>query len=413
MQVETLAGGTPDDGHPTISSRMQCETEDLVLKHLMRSRGLEEAGQFGEHVQGGLTLQRRQHVDFLLTGLETLSAGHASLDASRPWLCYWILHSLAILNALPGKDTLNRAAAFLARCQDPKGGFAGGPGQMPHLAPTYAAVNALTTIGTEYAYSVVNREGLHRFLCSMKHPSGGFTMHEGGEVDVRGSYCALSAAALSGVLTSQLKEGAANYIIRCQTYEGGLGGEPGNEAHGGYTFCAVAAMVLLGEMHRLNRAALLRWVVSRQMSLEGGFSGRANKLVDGCYSFWQGGLLPLLMPNLAARTRVRLAPADRCEPSSGAGDEYLFDVGMLQRYILSACQDPSGGLRDKPSLRRDYYHTCYCLSGLSVAQSLLLPSDAIVGGGANQVEVTDAVFNVEKGKVQQALGHFDTLAAVA
>jgi len=249
----------------------------------MRSRGLEEAGQTGQGVQGSLTLQRQQHVDYLLSGLEALSAGHASLDASRPWLCYWILHSLAILNALPDNDKLNRVAAFLAKCQDANGGFAGGPGQMPHLAPTYAAVNALTIIGTEYAYSVVNRAGLHGFLCSMKHPSGGFTMHHGGEVDVRGSYCALSAAVLSGVLTAQLKAGAGDYIISCQTYEGGLGGEPGNEAHGGYTFCAVAAMVLLGEMHRLNRTTLRRWVVSRQMALEGGFSGRANKLVDGCY----------------------------------------------------------------------------------------------------------------------------------
>lgn len=24
------------------------------------------------------------------------------------------------------------------------------------------------------------------------------------------------------------------------------------------------------------------------MSIEGGFQGRTNKLVDGCYSFWQG-----------------------------------------------------------------------------------------------------------------------------
>ena len=207
-------------------------------------------------MQGGLTLQRQKHIPFLLAGLETLSAGHVSLDASRPWLCYWILHSLALLDALPDEDTLNRAAAFLARCQDKNGGFAGGPGQMPHLAPTYAAVNALTTIGTDYALSVVDRPGLHCFLCSMKDPSGGFTMHQNGEVDVRGSYCALAAAALSGVLTPQLKQGAGDYIVRCQTYEGGLGGEPGNEAHGGYTFCAVAAMVLLGELHRLNRLSL-------------------------------------------------------------------------------------------------------------------------------------------------------------
>lgn len=30
------------------------------------------------------------------------------------------------------------------------------------------------------------------------------------------------------------------------------------------------------------------------MRYEGGFQGRCNKLVDGCYSFWQAGLLPLL-----------------------------------------------------------------------------------------------------------------------
>lgn len=36
------------------------------------------------------------------------------------------------------------------------------------------------------------------------------------------------------------------------------------------------------------------WVTGRQMHFEGGFQGRCNKLVDGCYSFWQAGLLPLL-----------------------------------------------------------------------------------------------------------------------
>ena len=30
------------------------------------------------------------------------------------------------------------------------------------------------------------------------------------------------------------------------------------------------------------------------MPFEGGFQGRTNKLVDGCYSFWQGGAFPLV-----------------------------------------------------------------------------------------------------------------------
>lgn len=46
---------------------------------------------------------------------------------------------------------------FLARCQSPAGGFAGGPGQHAHLAPTYAAVNALCILGTEEAYGIIDR----------------------------------------------------------------------------------------------------------------------------------------------------------------------------------------------------------------------------------------------------------------
>lgn len=33
---------------------------------------------------------------------------------------------------------------------------------------------------------------------------------------------------------------------------------------------------------------------STQASFEGGFAGRTNKLVDGCYAYWQGAILPLL-----------------------------------------------------------------------------------------------------------------------
>lgn len=46
---------------------------------------------------------------------------------------------------------------FFFRCQSPDGGFGGGPGQFPHLAATYAAVNALVILGTEEAYNVIDR----------------------------------------------------------------------------------------------------------------------------------------------------------------------------------------------------------------------------------------------------------------
>jgi protein farnesyltransferase subunit beta len=214
-------------------------------------------------------------------------------------------------------------------------------------------------------------------------------MTEGGEADTRGVYTALASARLAGLLTPQLAQGVGDYLSRCQTYEGGLGAEPGAEAHGGYTFCGLAAALLAGEAHRLNLPRLLHWAVQRQGALEGGFCGRTHKLVDGCYSLWQGGLFPLLrsqMPLLLSQLRPGRAPA--CPPSPGPA---LYSSARLQGWVLSCCQAPEGGLRDKPGKPRDLYHTCYCLSGLSSAQHY---GDALAGPPDDLLEPADALLNV-------------------
>merc|ERR1712161_19942 len=46
-----------------------------------------------------------------------------------------------------------------------------------------------------------------------------------------------------------------------------------------------------------------------------------------------------------------------------------YDINALRSYVLCCCQDPKGGLRDKPTKARDFYHTCYCLSGLALTTS--------------------------------------------
>lgn len=79
------------------------------------------------------------------------------LDSSRPWLCYWILHSLNILGERLDDEEYDKIVNFLTKCQSPEGGFGGGPGQFPHLASTYAAVNALCIIGTPQAYQIIDR----------------------------------------------------------------------------------------------------------------------------------------------------------------------------------------------------------------------------------------------------------------
>lgn len=348
-------------------------------------------------------LNRKKTVNFLRRGLSELSEGYQCLDASRPWLVYWILHSLELLGESLTPQEKSECTSFLARCQNPEGGFGGGPGQVSHLAPTYAAVNSLAIIGTEEALAVVDRPSFASWLNKLRCSDGAFLMHVDGELDIRGVYCALSAARLTNVYSRDLFARTDQWLLRCQTYEGGFGGVPGMEAHGGYSFCGLAAMMLMKREKLLNIDNLLLWGVNRQMRLEGGFQGRTNKLVDGCYSFWQGGMFPLLHKVLydGTDTKEKLPL-----------NHWLFSQEGLQEYLLICCQDPRGGLVDKPGKSRDFYHTCYTLSGLSVAQHFAggdLESKTVLGDSSNELEQTHPIYNICVSAALNASQYYDSL----
>ena len=71
---------------------------------------------------------------------------------------------------------------FLKSCQAASGGFGGGPLQLPHLAPTYAATAAMVSLGGDEALDAVNRAAMLNFVCSLAVPpehGGGFQVCEG------------------------------------------------------------------------------------------------------------------------------------------------------------------------------------------------------------------------------------------
>lgn len=47
-----------------------------------------------------------------------------------------------------------------------------------------------------------------------------------------------------------------------------------------------------------------RWTVNKQMKFEGGFQGRTNKLVDGCYSFWCGAIMPIVQAIMSKKGKI-------------------------------------------------------------------------------------------------------------
>lgn len=127
--------------------------------------------------------------------------------------------------------------------------------------------------------------------------------------------------------------------------QGGLSAEPGTEAHGGYTFCGLAALCLLGEAHHLNIPRLEAWLVQRQGGIEGGFNGRTNKLTDSCYSYWQGAAVALLRNDIGGRMKQSckstFGPMDSKgtqDRGSAAGDRMTSTSGVahtLDWYLTS------------------------------------------------------------------------------
>ncbi|XP_049849925.1 uncharacterized protein LOC126320470 [Schistocerca gregaria] len=461
------------EGPVTETVRVQSKAEDAIYR-LLKFHEIAVAVYGDSQI---CHLNREAHARYLLSALEDTRMPQ-SFYCNRMWVLYWVLHSLELLDVQPPLELRGKIISWLAECQSTSGGFGGGPGQLSHLAPSYAAILAIVILGPD-AYSIVNRPALYRWLMSLKQADGCFLMHDRGESDVRAPYCALTLANLTNTMTEELISGIDEFVVSCQSYEGGIGACPGGEAHGGYTFCGLASLVILEKAHLLDLDGLLHWAAMKQMSIEGGFQGRTNKLVDGCYSWWLAALFAMLDRVYINKDRYcekgetrpkeptgkneenqnyedekmasschgetdaraelcdntnnadcveicdgpasasRSTPADsKYHPFESAcrGDEgsWLFDQMRLQQYIIVCCQDSAlGGLKDRPDTNPDYYHTCYGLSGLSIAQHNAPYSPfretLFYNSARSRVQEMNWIYNVGRDKVKKIKEHFKKL----
>lgn len=235
-------------------------------------------------------LVRPYHAMFEYKGLQQLSKGMIGQDSGQPWFLFWILNGIEVCNqgeVQVTPDIKARCVKYLRQCHNEKeGGFSGAPGLQTHLASTYAAMMAIVNIGTKEAYDIVDIPKMKQFLLSIKnnldvgfdksHPNnnwilkqkgtdkdfkyaqtheyvatlpGSVAIHLNGEMDMRGSYCALVTMDILNLIENneEMTRGMGDFIVSCQTYEGGIACSPYGEAHGGYTFCGLASLILLQE----------------------------------------------------------------------------------------------------------------------------------------------------------------------
>ncbi|KAJ3482523.1 hypothetical protein NLI96_g6922 [Meripilus lineatus] len=411
MSEQRVLRPTPTDGFPSPTSELQAATENILKNRIPIQSYTSTDKKLLEPI-----LQKNLHLEYLLRNLvQGFPSRYTSQDASQPWLIFWTLQAFSVLGVGLDEKVKKRTTDTILALQHPNGGFAGGPGQAAHLLPTYASICALAIVGKPGeggGWDQIDRKKCYDFFMSLKQPDGSFLVAHHAEVDVRGIYCLLVVATILNILTPELLEGTPEFIASCQTYEGGFcnASFPGwartedksldsaaprpplGEAHGGYTFCATASWVLLQPYVRtyytgtkptptINTASLLRWIVNMQGNpIElGGFKGRTNKLVDGCYSWWVGGCAVLAEGLLGVDLVNHEPETHENDGSNHEGwddvDDSLFNRKALQEYVLYAAQHHAGGLVDKPPKFPDAYHTLYCLSGLSSAQHRVVPSE--------------------------------------
>lgn len=308
-----------------------------------------------------------KHIKFFERCLQILPSRYSSLDTNRMTIAFFALSGLDLLNSLDRiekeKESIikwiyslqilpNDTGSNICQC-----GFRGSSTNTGknsqktenklkldsgHIAMTYTAVASLLILGDDL--SGVNKSAILTALRNLQQEDGSFCcVPEGSENDMRFVYCAACICYMLNDWSGMNVEKAVQFVQKSQSYEGGIGQGPGLEAHGGSTFCAVAALSLMNKLKtsfsEKKLKQLQRWCVCRQQS---GFQGRPNKPTDTCYSFWVGATLKLI-------------------------DTYhLINSEFNRGFLMETQGSITGGFSKWPDHTPDALHAYLGLGGLSL-----------------------------------------------
>ena len=309
---------------------------------------------------------KESHIRFFASSLLQLPAPYTSLDTNRLTLVHFAVHALDVLGVWEDEELQEQFGLNKEQIVDwiqhslqvttndtndcGAGGYMGGTFagpdvtmyHRPHIAMTYCALLTLHVLSDDDQPRSLSKQVLIEHLRSLQRDDGSFGCVEyPSEQDLRFLYCACAISYYINDWSGINVNRAAEYIQSCLAYDGGIALVPGQEGHGGSTFCGLAALVLMDRMDDIKewKDQLIHWCVHRQM---GGMQGRPNKVEDTCYSYWIGGSLCLL------------------------GCQHLLDHQQLRNFILK-CQSPKGGFSKAPGVHPDMLHSFYSLAWLSLS----------------------------------------------
>lgn len=263
----------------------------------------------------------------------------------------------ATLHGLLTPELVRGFSWFLQACQTHEGGFSGEPHGEGHGAYTYCSAAGLTLLrgwGTLHGGGGLRLLRLFRWLARRQmQMEGGFQGRTHKLVDGcyswwHGGTCRVvqvAARQLLGMppLCPAAFEGAAR-AVPDQVVDSALQPPPMDEvADAGRSSPPLSALPASYETARRLAAS----------SSQPGVAAASGAAVPALAGQAPPALTVLDVAQLKAIAEGRLS---------------ALNSEALQRYVLRCCQQQEGGLRDKPGIRADLYHSCYCLSGLSAAQ---------------------------------------------
>ncbi|KAH6560466.1 hypothetical protein BASA62_010476 [Batrachochytrium salamandrivorans] len=214
--------------------------------------------------------------------LHILPSHYSQGDTNRMTLGYFCVAGLDLLGTLDSKVSQQQRSAWIEwiyaqqihpcdkyRADSGVCGFRGSPfagapfdpltststhaGDTCHITMTYTALALLLTLGDDL--SRVNSNAIIESLKCLQCDDGSYILS-----DWRGMN----------------KSKALEYIKASRAFDYGYGQGPGKESHGGSTYCAIASLWLMDELHRgiVSKEKTIFWLLARQ---ETGFQGRINK----------------------------------------------------------------------------------------------------------------------------------------
>ncbi|CAO1627245.1 unnamed protein product [Sympodiomycopsis kandeliae] len=310
------------------------------------------------------TLLTDLHIRHILKLSNSTSSLHYHLSTHlRINGVYWGLGALELMgkgDLLPEKETVD----FVMSCYDEtSGGFGPFPRHDAHILNTLSAIQILAIKGR---LEVLDREKVIQYILSLRNPSTNLFFGDESrlEEDTRFLYCSVSALAHLNALDRLDTESAISGVLSCLNFDGGFGRVRGAESHAGQVFVCVGALSILQALNRIDTNKLGSWLSERQLK-NGGLNGRPEKLEDVCYSWW-------VLSSLSMISKLK-----------------WIDSQKLQAFILSAQDDISGGISDRPGNVSDVFHTFFGITGLALLgykQGTLRQVDPVYGMPAQVIE---------------------------